>query len=173
MGTYAVFFLLVMSISIVNGINNVTKKYPQDALKCYATLSPNDKIICPASRNKFCVKEVVVNASRKNCGRTPEFPHDIWDTKDPRGTCIYRKCAASCLNKSVPFGSSERQFHCCSTNLCNNAPASHRQVFAIVMISYISVVLFLVWIRKKGFWNIARKKRIIRIKSNKSNTFHV
>ena len=117
----------MLSVHITTTEANSKKiiRYPQNALKCYATLSPNEKIICPEGRHNFCVKEVV-NASRRECGKTLEYRNDIWDKKEPGGACLYRKCASSCKNTTSMYVGNkgelvQRTSYCCSSNLCNNA----------------------------------------------------
>ncbi len=122
------------------------KAIENNNLTCFATLAPENKIICPEGRNKFCMKEFV-NSTRRECGTTSEYPNDDWDIKQPGGLCVYRKCSSSCPNETVNFvgrdGSvNSRKSVCCTTNLCNSA-SSHRMHAAIVGLVPIIVALIL------------------------------
>ena len=123
-------FLLPLAFSFIlievsESSMNETRRYPQDALQCYATLAapPKHKIICPEDRNNYCIKEFTTSSSRRECGTSPEYPDDVWDRRS--GECVYRKCAASCPNSTITFdgrdGIVERRSECCTSHFCNPA----------------------------------------------------
>lgn len=113
--------LLIVTI-LVTIQAETSKRYPQDALYCYSTSSPNEKLICPEDRSAYCIKEVLINATRLECGSNKDFPNDSWSRQEAK--CIYRKCGASCPIeiKQVENDRGEilqRESHCCKSNLCN------------------------------------------------------
>mmetsp|Transcript_28663 Transcript_28663/g.42197 ORF Transcript_28663/g.42197 Transcript_28663/m.42197 type:complete len:162 (-) Transcript_28663:1191-1676(-) len=122
---------------------NSNRRYPHDALRCFATLAePNHKILCPESRNNYCIKEVA-NTTRRYCGSTIAYPNDVWDIK--LGQCIYRKCAASCPNRTKLFGSGEKTYgrrsYCCNTDLCNEAGQKGRHFLVYVLSLVVMTIL--------------------------------
>ena len=122
---------------------NIAVKATENNLTCFATLAPQNKIICPQDRNNFCMKEFV-NSTRRECGSTSEYPNDFWDIKEPGGLCVYRKCSSSCPNETVHFAGRDgslnsRKSVCCRTNLCNSG-SSHR-IHIVVGLTPIVVAL--------------------------------
>ena len=116
----AIIFLLVFTLTGAD-----QRRYPQNALECYASSSPNKKIICAEDRNSYCVKEVI-SSPRKSCGKSLEYPSDFWDIKEPGGgLCVYKKCSDSCPNATIEFeNDGEIDFRndvCCTDSLCNSA----------------------------------------------------
>ncbi|CAM9897770.1 unnamed protein product [Scytosiphon promiscuus] len=98
----------------------VDAKYPQDALRCLASLKePDGLLICPEHRNGYCVKEVST-LEREDCGRTNYFG-DKWNSQT--GKCEYRKCGATCEESSWDFEfegeAYERNRFCCDFDNCN------------------------------------------------------
>eukprot|EP01035_Chromulina_nebulosa_P025045 gene25045-32651_t len=74
------------------------KKYPQQSLKCYSSLTKPDKqLICPASRANFCVKQVS-SLTSDICGGTQYFGDEYVN-----GQCQYKKCNATCTPGSFSF----------------------------------------------------------------------
>eukprot|EP01042_Synura_sphagnicola_P012801 gene12801-16274_t len=66
-------------------------EYPMESLQCYSYLTkPDMKLICPASRNKYCVKEVST-LTQDICGATQYFG-DMYVNKQ----CVFKKCNATC-----------------------------------------------------------------------------
>ena len=118
-----------------------------DSLLCYATLAPQEQIICPQDRMNFCVKEFV-DSSRRECGRKDTYPYDVWDAKEPGGLCVYRKCASSCPNETITYEGRDgvinsRSSVCCSSNLCNSG-YSYRSSILIGLITFSVFVLLLI-----------------------------
>ena len=115
------FHLLI--ISEITKADESTYRYPQDAIKCHSTQSPNKQIICPMG-SMYCVKEIT-DDSRRDCGQGTEYPFDKWDIKEPGGKCVYKKCGSTCNNGTfvVDNGSESvvRSTFCCEGNLCNSA----------------------------------------------------
>ena len=120
-------YRLVILVTFATASLSHSTKYPQDALKCYATLKvPDKKLVCPYDRNAFCVKEQAM-MNRGECGITSEYPNDEWDKK--LSQCVYRKCSATCptnqtryfQDKNGPSKSFERKTFCCTGDLCNTA----------------------------------------------------
>jgi len=116
--------ICVFTLAQAEEAKNVSGRYPEDALECHATLSPNEKIICPEDRNTFCSK-TIVDSSRQNCGASEEYPFDTWDVKEPGGLCVYKKCSSTCSNETIQFQNGEqndtRVSFCCTESLCNAA----------------------------------------------------
>jgi hypothetical protein len=118
-----------------------------NTLSCYATLAPQNEIICPQDRTNFCVKEFV-NSSRRECGAA-EYPYDVWDVKEPGGLCVYRKCATSCPNETINFEGRDglinsRSSVCCKTNLCNSGYSHHMNIVAgLVQIGTVALLLIM------------------------------
>lgn len=142
-GCFVLIFLLYPSLLPTYAAVEERNRYPHDALRCYATLSPNDQIICPEGRHRFCVKEVVNASGRKDCGNTQEYPNDVWDRK--QAGCLYRKCTSSCQNStSIYVGNNgefiERISYCCDSNLCNSA-SQYGITYVIIIICFLSIVI--------------------------------
>lgn len=106
-------------------------------LQCYATLAPQEKLICPQDRSNYCIKETV-SSSRRECGATLDHPFDEWDG----GLCVYRKCGSICTNKTTYFLGRDGLNHsrstaCCESNMCNYGSRSkitRSLQFSIIMI---------------------------------------
>ena len=121
--------LFFISIDVSESSTNENRRYPQDALQCYATMAtpPKHKVICLEDpRNNYCIKEVTSTTSRRECGASSEYPDDVWDRQSgDSGECVYRKCAASCPNSTNIFegrdGIVERRAECCTSHFCNSA----------------------------------------------------
>ncbi len=133
------FALAIQSLVMIVEAETLSRRYPQDAIKCYSSVSPNEKIICPEG-NEYCVKEVMVNATRLSCGTSVDYPLDVWDRRDAK--CVYRKCGMTCPEEptSVISGRGEvfdRVSFCCEGNLCNSA--FHRNLSIVAFV--ISVVM--------------------------------
>ena len=116
--------LLLLQLATVSSARAAAtkKKYPQEALKCYSSSAANGETICPVGRNSYCIKEESTT-SRGECGTVDPYRFDIWDLR--LGRCVYRKCAASCLNDTATtFGDAQqysRTTYCCTSNRCNGA----------------------------------------------------
>ena len=148
-------FILPSSSPSASNVSFKNKQYPQHALRCYAQNDGNKMVICPMSRNNFCVKEVVMESSRSDCGKTKEYPLDKWDRAT--GQCVYRKCAATCIEKNTKtFGGGqgtngqktnrmERTSFCCTTALCNmgTRPRAFSSIWGLVC--HICIILFLLF----------------------------
>ena len=119
---FGLLLLLLMAAVSPARAAAATEKYPQEALRCYSSSAANGETICPVDRNSYCIKEESTT-SRGECGTVDPYRFDIWDRR--LGRCIYRKCAASCLNDTVAmFGDAQqysRTTYCCSSNRCNGA----------------------------------------------------
>mmetsp|Transcript_10050 Transcript_10050/g.28162 ORF Transcript_10050/g.28162 Transcript_10050/m.28162 type:complete len:151 (+) Transcript_10050:111-563(+) len=115
-------FGLLLCLLVGSSKAAATNKYPRDALNCYFSQAANGETICPIDRNNYCIKEETT-VSRGECGSVDPYQFDVWDRK--LGKCVYRKCAASCLNDTVTtFGDAQqygRSIYCCSSNRCNGA----------------------------------------------------
>ena len=115
--------LQLATVSSARAAAATIEKYPQEALKCYSSSAADgETIICPVGRNNYCIKEESTT-SRGECGTVDPYQFDIWDRR--LGRCVYRKCAASCLNDTLTtFGDAQqysRTTYCCTSNRCNGA----------------------------------------------------
>ncbi len=124
-----------LTIVAVAEVETSPRRYPQDAIKCYSTVSPNEKIICPEGNN-YCIKEVMVNATRLSCGSSVDYPTDVWDRRDAK--CVYRKCGMTCPDEptSVTSGRGEvfdRVSFCCEGDLCNSS--IHRNLSTVMLVA--------------------------------------
>lgn len=112
-------------------------------LECYATSSPNEKILCPVGRNTFCVKEVA-SSSRYSCGGSEDHPFDSWDIKE----CIYKKCSSKCLNETTRslFDNqgeiNSRSTFCCSESLCNSCDKTSVRISVLLSIAITAIAIF-------------------------------
>lgn len=92
--------------------------YPRGTRQCMSTSTkPDGKLICPESRRKFCVKEIA-NVPEEICGKT-QYYGDVYE----QALCVYRKCAAECVEGSKPFVYAgieyRRDSYCCEADFCN------------------------------------------------------
>lgn len=113
--------LFLLCLTDGSSLAATDKKYPQEALKCFSTEAAKGETICPVDRSSYCIKEEST-VSRADCGSVDPHRFDVWDKR--LGRCVYRKCAASCLNDTVTtFGDQqyERSVYCCASNKCNGA----------------------------------------------------
>jgi hypothetical protein len=133
------------------------KRYPQEALQCFASAVQSQKdgmIICPQGSN-FCVKEVT-NATRADCGAvkgTTYFGRDVWDVK--LAQCVYRKCAHTCSSMAerffVGYGHGKdkdvfsRTSYCCETNMCNRANRTFGEFSIVVAILWFAANTATFW----------------------------
>ena len=125
------------------------KRYPQEALQCYATLAapPKHKIICPEDRNNYCIKEVTSSTSRRECGSTSEYPDDVWDHRSgDYGECVYRKCASSCPNSTRFFEGRdgelvERRAECCKSQFCNSGFMTGAALIWLTLTSIVTIFI--------------------------------
>ena len=130
------FFLLLIAAAILIIISAEERRYPQDALQCFASSAlqsqKDGQIICPLG-SQVCIKETI-NATRAQCGKTNglHLGRDVWDVRLAK--CVYRKCALTCpkitettFHEEKQDGKSNatqifsRTSHCCDTDLCNRA----------------------------------------------------
>ena len=130
------FLLLITAAAILIIISAEERRYPQDALQCFASSAlqsqKDGQIICPLGSN-VCIKEII-NATRAQCGKTNglRLGRDVWDVRLAK--CVYRKCALTCpkitettFQEEEQDGESNatqifsRTSHCCDTDLCNRA----------------------------------------------------
>ena len=114
--------LLLLAATSLPGARATEQQYPQEALKCYSSSATDGETICPVDRNNFCIKEESTT-SRGECGTVDPYRFDVWDRR--LGKCVYRKCAAGCLNDTViTFGDAQqysRETYCCTSDKCNGA----------------------------------------------------
>jgi hypothetical protein len=117
-------------------------------LQCYATLSPQNELICPEDRMNFCIKEEVIGISRKNCGATALHPFDVWDVKSK--SCVYKKCGGSCSNETIEVKGIDGEYYnrstsCCTTKLCNSANSLVGKSLVIAFLQISLVVALLIF----------------------------
>jgi hypothetical protein len=115
-------------------------KYPSESIQCYSSLTkPDYRLICPAARAYFCVKEVST-LSQDICGSTIYYGDLYVD-----GQCQFKKCAAECNDKEtinfVHEGESyERTTYCCKDqDYCNSATSNAKVSW--IFISLCSIIL--------------------------------
>lgn len=132
-------FLLSLLLTTVSH----AKQYPQTALKCHATAAARGETICPEDRNNYCIK-AESTIPRGKCGTVGDYRFDEWDRK--LGRCVYRTCAASCLNGTTKFGDSaeteyERMTYCCSSNKCNAAIKQGSGIYALLSVAAVAYLV--------------------------------
>jgi len=125
--------LLFLLSLLLTAFSHATQ-YPQTALTCHATAAARGETICPEDRNNYCIK-AESTIPRGKCGTVGDYRFDEWDRK--LGRCVYRTCAASCLNETTKFGESEeteyeRITYCCSSNKCNAATELGSGIYALL-----------------------------------------
>lgn len=130
-------FILIIIYDIV-----LSKKYPTESLKCYSYLTkPDLELICPAARNKYCVKEVV-SLTKDLCGAT-QYYGDLYINKE----CQYKKCAAECEEGIYSFefqgNTYSREVFCCKTDMCNSSLKNFSLNYPIYLILLIISCFFL------------------------------
>ena len=125
---------LLLYLLVGSSLAASANRYPQEALKCFSTQAAKGETICPIDRSNYCVKEEST-VSRSDCGSVDPHRFDVWDRR--LGKCVYRKCAASCLNDTVAtFGDAEqyeRSIYCCAKNKCNGSVAVTGSTLAITL----------------------------------------
>ena len=128
---------------IVRSTAATANKYPQEALTCFSTEAAKGETICPIDRSNYCIKEEST-VSRSECGSVDPHRFDVWDRR--LGKCVYRKCAASCLNDTATtFGDAEqysRSVYCCASNKCNGS-VGHRAGSTLVITLSMGVLGYL------------------------------
>ena len=114
------------------------ENYPMSSLKCMSSLTkPDMKLICPAARSTWCVKEVS-NLRQDLCGHT-QFFGDMW----VNAVCEFKKCSDVCVPGTTSFSWGNNQYQrktfCCNDkNFCNS---SSNLKSSIVITSVAVVVL--------------------------------
>lgn len=132
---------LLIAAAIISIISAAERRYPQDALECFASSAlqsqKDGQIMCPLGGN-VCIKEII-NATRAQCRKTNGLylGRDVWDVRLAK--CVYRKCALTCSTTVMTTFHEDphdeesnatqifsRTSHCCDTNLCNRADRRFR-----------------------------------------------
>mmetsp|Transcript_11711 Transcript_11711/g.17745 ORF Transcript_11711/g.17745 Transcript_11711/m.17745 type:complete len:138 (-) Transcript_11711:151-564(-) len=102
--------------------------YPEGSLRCYHTTArPDRQVICPQSRNSYCMKEVT-NLPQSLCGKTQYF-----GDRFKFGECTYKKCINECVEGEYQFEFegqkyNRKRFCCNNENLCNGGSSLRNQM---------------------------------------------
>ncbi len=133
--------LLVHSNTAQDYIN-----YPSSSLQCYSYLTkPDRKLICPAARNTWCVKEVV-GLQQDLCGKTQYFGDHYSGS-----FCALKMCAAECVPGTYSFlyagNYYSRTRYCCNDkNFCNSASAiiksSYSKFYLCFFVLFVTMLIY-------------------------------
>lgn len=133
--------LLALQNQVVSQPNPQTlANWPSKTLSCYSSLTkPDMKLICPAQRSSFCIKEE--STLRQDlCGHTQYFGDMFVNS-----LCVYRKCGDTCTPGVTSFTYAgltyTRTRYCCTTSYCNAAIGSRAMALGALWLTISLVVV--------------------------------
>ena len=114
--------------------------WPMNSLKCMSSLTkPDMKLICPAARSTWCVKEVS-DLRQDLCGDT-QFFGDMW----VNAMCEFKKCSDVCVPGTTSFtwgnNKYKRRTYCCNDKDFCNSSSKLKTSLLITSIAVILVIL--------------------------------
>lgn len=131
---------LLPVVALVLPIALVWSAYPTTTIKCFSSMTePDNRLICPAARAEYCVKEVS-SLTENLCGKTQYFG-DVYKS----ALCEFKKCSDECVEETISFefegNSYSRSTYCCSTDYCNSATSSGKLSVTVTVL----IVLLSSW----------------------------
>ena len=118
-------------------------KYPSESIQCMSSLTkPDQRLICPAARAYWCVKEVS-DLTQDICGATVYYGDEYVS-----GKCEFKKCAAECEQQTISFIHEGRPYtrstYCCKDqDYCNSAPSSTKISWIVSLCSLLIGLYYL------------------------------
>ena len=137
--------MLVIFLSVLF-ISHVSCLYPQNALKCYSSLTrPDNQLICPQGRDVYCVKEVS-SLKKDLCGKTQYFGDTMVGE-----LCEFKKCSDKCVEGQYEFifgGTvyTRNRFCCNDANYCNssfkNSKFAYSLLILVLLITFYNILYY-------------------------------